>query len=288
MPAVQSSEWSVLLTRLLDAPSQQMNREVRSPDLSDARGGDRGVCERHVKAGLCAERSLDSEHENVGQPGCDKLPAQLLRVVVVGHQVEGVPFDVLAVRQDAEKVATNGRIAQLTPGRLHGGLGPAGHRRNHNGRARRGAADSLCQCEGAVGSRRQVVERAEHQDRVSRLVAVGQSPRVTLRRLDATSASLPYVLGHRIQQLDGVATLSEPRRVPARTASNVQHPRGRGCWTLEAVRAGTRRGSLSVATPSNCWTRCPSTYVKLALVGSRRLRVTRGSCPTATRRLTRS
>src|SRR5450759_3070023 len=65
-------------------------------------------------------------------------------------------------------------------------------------------------------------------------------------------------------------------------------PRPRGCWTSEAVRAGTRRGSLSVATPSSCWTRCPSTYGKLALVGSRRLRVTRGLCPTATRRLTRS
>ncbi len=59
----------------LDAPSHQMNREVRSPDLSDARGGDRGACERFVESGLRAERSLDSEHENVGQPGCDQFAA---------------------------------------------------------------------------------------------------------------------------------------------------------------------------------------------------------------------
>jgi len=34
-------------------------------------------------------------------------------------------------------------------------------------------------------------------------------------------------------------------------------PRPRGCWASEAVRAGTRRGSLSTATPSNCWNPVP-------------------------------
>ena len=208
------------------AAGEQVQRQVRGCPLREPGGRQGDVVQFGVLPGERSERAFDAEDLDIVQAGCGELVAEFGGVVVVGDAVEGAAVGVVAVLQDGDQVPVDVGGGQLVQGGAFGGLGPPRHRRRDHHAA--GAdPDRLGQGTSPVGGGREVVQRAEKEDRVPGAVVEREASRVSDLCWQASCRGLLDVLGDRIEHLHLVAGVLQPGGVPSRGAADVQDPRRR-------------------------------------------------------------